>query len=299
MATEPPQLRVDGEHVQIEVVDERTARLAAEYVQAIHQDYQPTASAVLAAETEGPNHEFEPNEPVPPFDEQELGPTPTDSADTEATDETSGLDETDAVDSAEEPGDTDDDDTDPDPSDEAELPVDGRPWEQYDDRDARVEAFIDAMYAHYGEPFEIQVKEIVPHVDATGEGVYYGLRALEEYAATKVGEDEGRTIWRITQADAAGEESSEPDTADVALEEEIITVEGRSQQRQLSAAEVVAAIANAPGSNRAKAPLGLDDVGFENLLLKLDLAAKFEADAPLSKPLVEETVATYLQERDA
>ncbi|MFW5896369.1 MAG: hypothetical protein ACOCUA_03195, partial [archaeon] len=74
-----------------------------------------------------------------------------------------------------------------------------------------------------------------------------------------------------------------------------ITVEDRSQTRDIDATDVVDAIAGAPSKHRAKAKLGLSMTGFERLLEELDLTAIFEAEAPLATDYVHETVAAYLE----
>lgn len=315
MATsdECPEIAIDSEHVSINVVNARTARLAQQFIDDATQQYldeddgadEPTRFASPASLSV--EYVSEPNTgPVPDTDHK---PVADDVAVPEET-----------VDKPEPEPDTEaNPEPDPEPDTEAEPEPDaeeisltataGAPWDDYDDRDARVEAYIDARYDYEGGPFETVAGVIGDVVGESGVGVSYALKNLQAYDAETTGEtsESGSNIWRITEAtdeddaeeaDTAGDDADGEVTAEDMpdLHDEQIEIDSRSGGTvTVAAVDVIDAVADAPTIYYLHGNLGTDKDAAEGLLHKLDLYEHFQDEAPLERSLVRETVAGYLE----
>lgn len=187
----------------------------------------------------------------------------------------------------------------------------GAPWEDHDDRDARVEAFVGKVYEHNGGPFRTKASRIAEKLDENSVGVSYSLKALAEFDAEKVTTDElGTAIWEITKTEDIEdtEESPTPDPAtngqapdqtddqDLAIQG-VISAEGEDGVIELPADEVVDAIATAENVHDVQAALGLDRFGVRALLREVDMLDMLATgEDGIHQDVVRETIEGYLEE---
>jgi len=297
-ADDVPHIEITGPHVQIEVVDEYTATLAREYfhtklggIEAAESSPDATDADVATAVESG-------ERTVAPDVDEEIVDAVADATGGQDDQDTSAVPEASVT--------AQDLEDESEPSELSKTPESATVDANLTDLQQEV---VDALAAH-GEQAAADLKTV------TGQdgGVYKRLNALEEQGLieTRPNPDDGRqTLYSLaTEGDESASDNADSDDSELEERDDepepdesgdeipqthpTIEVEDRTKTRTLDANDVVDALQQ-PTKHRAKAQLGLSLDAFERLLAQLDLAERFDADAPLPAGEVQETVATYLE----